>query len=214
MALPERIPLEIVIRGTEAPDIAVEEFANFLRDLVFLHDRLWMMASGLHVESKLANSFFFTRNGRPVPAGYQLQLLSIRKESPFEVRILIGSALALAPAAWVYFRILRGSLLLPGEIEKQGVEIEKGKSEVEKLELEKVRLAYEIEEKKRQLHDQVPKILNDVRGDLQEFPSSRIESFEERLHLVERDVTRLTEHEIVVSEITVRRYVKVKDGDE
>ncbi len=53
MVLPEKIPLEILIRGTEAPNITVEEFANFLRDLVFLHDRIWMMASGRFSESTL-----------------------------------------------------------------------------------------------------------------------------------------------------------------
>jgi hypothetical protein len=220
MVLPEQIPLEIVIRGTEAPNITVEEFANFLRDLVFLHDRLWMIGSEAKVESTLGKSFFYTRNGRPVPASYQLQLLSIRKESPFEAGILIGSALGLAPAAWIFFRILRGALLLPGEIEKQDVEIDKGKAEIEKLNVEKVKTAYEIEEKRRLLQDarsargHGPSIIDDLQDDLRELSQTQVESFEERVHLVERDVRRLTEHEIVVTEITVRRYVKVESGNE
>jgi hypothetical protein len=213
MDLPETIPYEIVIRGAEEKDISVEEFANFLRDLVFLHDRLWMMASEHFSQTKIAYSFFYTRNGRPIPKEQQLALVSLRKESPFEIVVLIGSAIAVAPAAWIFFRILRGTLLLPGEIEKQDVEIEKGKSEIEKLELEKVHLAYEIEEKRRQLQAQSPKVVEDVRGDLRELPPSKVEPFEERLHLVERDVERLNDHEIVVTEISVRRYVKVKKNE-
>ncbi len=231
MVLPEEIPLEIVIRGSEAPNITVEEVANFLRDLVFLHDRLWMIASGAEAESTLAKSFFYTRNGRPVPSSYQLQLLSIRKESPFEAGILIGSALALAPAAWIYYRILRGALLLPGEIEKQDVEIDKAKSETEKLKLDKIKVAYEVEEKRRKLQnvtslrasdfyekkshlrDHRPSVIDDLQDDLRELSQTDVESFEERAHLIERDVKRLTEHEIVVTEISVRRYVKVRNDD-
>ncbi|MFI5070672.1 MAG: hypothetical protein ACHP8A_07265 [Terriglobales bacterium] len=171
------------------------------------------MASEAFSQTKIAYSFFYTRNGRPIPKEQQLTLVSLRKESPFEIVVLIGSAIAVAPAAWIYFRILRGSLLLPGEIEKQNVEIEKGKSEIEKLKLEKVHLAYEIEEKRRRLQAQSPKVVEDVRGDLRELPPSSVESFEERLHLVERDVERLTDHEIVVSEISVRRYVRVKKNE-
>jgi len=213
MDLPETIPYEIVIRGAEEKNISVEEFANFLRDLVFLHDRVLMMASEDFSQTKIAYSFFYTRNGRPIRKEQQLALVSLRKESPFEIVVLIGSAIAVAPAAWIYFRILRGTLLLRGEIEKQDVEIEKGKSEIEKLEMEKVHLAYEIEKKRRQLQEQTPKVVEDVRGDLQELPPSSVETFEERMHLVERDVERLTDHEIVVSEISVRRYVRVKKNE-
>jgi len=59
-----------------------------------------------------------------------------------------------------------------------------------------------------------PTVIDDLQGDLRELSRTHVESFEERVHLVERDVRRLTEHEIVVTEITVRRYVKVKGGDE
>ena len=45
MALPQEIPVEFIIRGTEAAELTVEEFANFLRDIVFLHDRLWLIES-------------------------------------------------------------------------------------------------------------------------------------------------------------------------
>ncbi|HXN50427.1 MAG TPA: hypothetical protein VN943_00720 [Candidatus Acidoferrum sp.] len=227
MALPETIPLEIVIRGTEGKDLRVEDFANFLRDLVFLHDRLWMMGSEEYSESVLAKSFFFTRHGRPIPKEQQLKLVSLRKESPFELVVLIGSAIVGAPAAWIYFRILRGALLLPGEVEKQDVEIEKGKSETQKLRLESIKLSREIaetetpqvneglaiedfRERRRRLQSQGSRLAPDLASDLRDLPQSHAESFEERVRLVERDVKRISDHEIVITEITVRRYTKVK----
>jgi hypothetical protein len=45
MSIPEEIPQQIVLRGAETQKLSLEDFANFLRDLVFLHDRLWLILS-------------------------------------------------------------------------------------------------------------------------------------------------------------------------
>ena len=213
MALPKEIPSEISIRGIEGREIAVEDFANFLRDIVFLHDRIWMMSSRDYSESKLGYSFFYTRNGRPIQQTQKLKLISVRMESPFDLVVNIPSALSYASAAWIFFRLLRGALLLPGEIEKQYMEIDRGNSAIEKQELEKTDLVYTIDEKRRRSRDHRASIPLDVREDILELAKPHTDSFEERISLVERDVRRLSEDEIVVTEIKVSHYVRVRDKE-
>ncbi|MGH9686296.1 MAG: hypothetical protein ACRD5K_04295 [Candidatus Acidiferrales bacterium] len=211
MILPEAIPSEIVLRGIEAQEIRVEDLANFLRDLVFLHDRLWMMASEKYVGKDIGCSWFYGRNGRPIPGNQQLRLVSFRKESPFLADIIIASAALSAPVAWTYFRILRGALLLPGEISKQDAEVEQIKTHTEMEQLEKVKLAYEIVEMQRNWRERALATTSELRKDLREFPSSPQEPFENRLELVERDIERLSRNEIIITNISVRKYIQRTD---
>ena len=116
MALPQEIPVEFIIRGTEAAELTVEEFASFLRDIVFLHDRLWLIESRTFREYDLRASFFYTRNGRPIPKDQRLELISVHKGSPFELRLRMHWVVGTATAAWLFFQLIRGIALFPGEI--------------------------------------------------------------------------------------------------
>lgn len=132
MPLPMEIPSMIVLRGSEADSIDLEDMANFLRDLVFIHDRIWLAESEANREYDLNASFFYTRTGRPVPEADRLKLSNIRMASPWEMAVVISSALTGAMAtAWLFFQIARGVLLLPGERQLQQLNIAKLERDLE-----------------------------------------------------------------------------------
>lgn len=131
MPFPSEIPSEMILRGSEADSIDLEDMANFFRDLVFIHDRIWLAESKITRKYDLSASFFYTRTGRPVPETNRLKLSSIRMASPWEMAIAIGSATAGgAASAWMFFQIARGVLLLPGERRLQRLQEEKLRREL------------------------------------------------------------------------------------
>lgn len=196
MLLPDEIPSELLIRGAESSEITVEAFANFMRDLVFLHDRIWLISSEEYRNRSIKGTWFYSRYGRSIPESQQLRLAFVRKESPFELGIVLRTAAIAAPVAWIYFQLLRGALLFPGEIKNQ--------------QLQNTKLEYEIAEKKDAVASRARQAIAAVQDDLSEFVRSSEEPADERLHLVERDVERLSESEVIVTDIVVRHYVRTK----
>ncbi len=196
MPVPEEVPYEIVLRGLEAETLAVEEFANFLRDLVFLHDRVWIMASKEHLEYDLAAGYFYTRYGKPIPEGQRLQLTYIKKESPYEVGMIISSASLAAGAAWLFFQIVRGVLLLPGEIRKQR--------------LEESKLRKELGSRPQEVSAERERVLREVDEELKALPGSQGDRVEENLRLIHRDIERISENRMRITEVEVRRSIKTK----
>ncbi len=192
MPLPEEIPQEIAVRGLEAEFVSVEDFANFLRDLVFLHDRIWIIASGREKEYDLKAGYFYTRYGRPVPADQRLQLVFARKGSPWEIGILIASAPIIAATAWGFVQAIRALILLPGEFRKQNLEIEKIKTDIG-LGKHQAQLA-----------------LDDAVGELASTLEVRGERGEVQIRLLRRDIERISENKLVITEVEVRRTVGTK----
>jgi hypothetical protein len=192
MDLPPYIPYEVVLVGPETETMTVEDYANFLRDLVFLHDRLWIVASKERAAGyNLSAGWFYTRYGRPVPENQRLVLTSALKRSPFELGILIASAAEVGRVAWLFFQIIRGLLLLPGELEKQDLENEKLK------------------------HDNREDYLSsrasgplDLRADLRDLAGTEREDADTVLHLVQRDVERLKGGRLQITETRVTRTIK------
>jgi len=129
MPIPQEIPSEIVLRAEPLGPIEVEELGNFLRDLVFLHDRLWIIGSKEHADYPLDASFFYTRSGRPLPPEQRLRLTVISKQSPLELQLVIQSAFLGLSAAWLFFQLIRGMVLLPGERRIQRLQEEKLRNE-------------------------------------------------------------------------------------
>jgi hypothetical protein len=128
------VPSKIRLYGAKIDLPNVEQMANFMRDLVFLHDRLWLIENRSNSEFNPRASYFYTRYGRSVPERDRLKLISIRMESPWEMAVFIGSALAGTGAtAWAFFQILRGALLLPGELRLQQMQELKAHHELQKL---------------------------------------------------------------------------------
>lgn len=202
----DEIPAEIQITGTEGKLVELEQVANFIRDLVFLHDRLWIVAAKDLREYKLDSGYFYMRYGRPVPKDQRLQLVSFSMGSPFSLVFLLAAAGVGASIALPYFKLLRGGLLLPGELKKQKLDAKKIEGEIEINELKKVQLSAEIENRSSKLRDRTSKVIGDVRSDLRSLRSHDSTSLEEVERLITRDVERLNEDEIVVTDVVVRRY--------
>ncbi len=211
MPIPEEIPYEITIRGDESKEVSVEELANFLRDLVFLHDRLWIIGSKEHREYPLDASFFYTRNGRPLPPEQRLRLGTIRRESPYELSLIIASAALGLPSAWAFFEIIRGVLLLPGERRIQALEIQKLQGEVKQSrEVSTVSPVARAEQPSQRLGDILDQLTED-----ESLPDNRRET---ELRLLERDVERISQDAFRITEVEVKRRIvhKVENvkGDE
>jgi hypothetical protein len=204
----DEVPKEILIRGTESDDLTVEQLANFLRDLVFLHDHLWLMASPDYKEYNLNHSFFYSRYGRPVPQSQRLHLLSVEKKSPFELQLGIPSAFYFVPVAMIFFRLLRGAILLPGELEKQDADIQFKREATENMSLRNEKLRSEVTKREQKLDLDVSMSAQEE-TDIRALPGALADDYEERIHLIKRDVRRLANNEIQVKEVTVIRYVKV-----
>lgn len=189
MPSPEEIPYEVALRGIEIGTVSLEEFANFLRDLVFLHDRLWIIASGRDRQYDLEASYFYTRYGRPIPNEQKVLLLHLRRESPFEVGFVLQSAIYFGSAAWIFVQIIRGLRLLPGEAEKQQLEIEK------------------LRDEKRERSERIERAVREVTENLPSAPNSR----ETEIRLIRRDIERISANHLRITEVEVRRTLKSKN---
>jgi hypothetical protein len=202
MAIPSELPYEIVLRADDPKDIDAEELANFIRDLVFLHDRVWLINSEDQTQYRLDASFFYTRNGRPIPSGQRLKLASIRKESPLEMGMIVAAAVGSPAAAWAFFQILRGVLLLRGERRIQSLQEQKLRQEVAQAKAPNHQSLVE---------SRVPliTIYNEELGG-QRKSSERIET---ELRLLQRDVQRISENNFRITEIEVKRTIQHQQPD-
>src|SRR4051794_12338160 len=98
------MPLEnrgqlIRIRGSENASIELEDYADFLRDIVFIHDRIWILASGDERFRRIYFSHFFYVRVRRVPADYRLRLVSSEIGSPFELKVKVDFGESFGKAA-------------------------------------------------------------------------------------------------------------------
>ncbi len=196
--MPREIPSEILIRAERLGTVEVEQLGNFLRDLVFLHDRLWIISSNEHADYPLDAGFFYTRSGRPIPPEQSLRLIRINEQSPLELQIAIQSAIVGIPgAAWVFFQLVRGALLLPGELRIQKLQEEKLRNEVPKLGSQVPIL---------DLPDRTAEIGRIYEEDLgkRNVPSSRRET---ELRLLLRDVQRIGEDGFRITQVEVTKTV-------
>ncbi len=189
MPLPEEVPYEVVLRGIEVGKLSVEGFANFLRDLVFLHDRLWIIATGQELKPGM---YFYSRYGRRVPADQRLELIFVRQGSPLEIGIIIRSAPFVVSAALAFVQIIRALRLLPGEKKKQDLEIE------------------ELEAKKSERQKQVDDAARVAFGELARNEDFRRPQPEMEIRVIRRDIERISENQLRITEIEIRRSTKVK----
>src|SRR5579872_495063 len=199
MAISRRIPYEIVLRAEDPKgEIDAEDLANFLRDLVFLHDRLWIIASG--TDYSLDASFFYTRKGRPIPPKQRLKLTLVKRESPLELGLVIASAIAIPSAAFAFFQIVRGMLLIPGEKRIQRLEEQKLLKELEATP------SPEPEAARLPPPSSLSEIYDATAGEQSE-DQRKIE-----LRLLQRDIQRISENEFRITEIEVKRTVNVSEA--
>ena len=197
MAPAEEIPYEVTLKGLEGKDLTVEGFANFLRDLVFLHDRLWLLASEEHAKYNHITGRFFIRGGRPVPPNQALRLHRVKKESPWELTFTIESALYASPVVGlILVRLFRALVLLPGEIERQD------------LVNEQIRLQNEQLRRSLALRPSVPsekiaRLPSDIADEIAQLPGLQGEKREENYRRLERDIERISDHGLAITDVEI-----------
>lgn len=102
----ETVPFRIVLQGDAGEEPPLENIASLLRHLVYLHDRLVILASPKYRPSAYS-SYFFYRAGRPLKEDELLKVYYLKQESPIEIGIIISAALALPLAAKAFVQLLR-----------------------------------------------------------------------------------------------------------
>jgi hypothetical protein len=104
--------------------------------------------------------------------------------------------------------LLRGALLLPGEVRQQILNERKTQTEIELKELEKQRLAHELEDLWARRLDVGQSAVREARNDLEHLQHHGRVGLEEIERIIARDVDRLNENEIAIVDVFVRRYRK------
>jgi len=194
----------LILRGTEAGPVELESYANFLRDLVFLHDRLWILASKEASYKLYYSSNFYTRGRRPVPGPERLQLVSAHVGSPFELRLNLNVGEWLEGAARAFTEILRSVATLPAHVEREELHNRLVRAEVEYVERQLQPRQASTEAVKRQ-----PPVLLD---DLRSLPGLQGDEGEGRLALLENDVERISTSDLKITSVEVAR--KGKDSQD
>lgn len=102
----ESAPFKIVIQGDPGEEPPLENIASFLRHLVYLHDRLVILASPQYRQAAWSSHFFY-RTGRPLKGKELLKVYHLKQESPIEIGIIIGAAIAVPPAAKAFVEFIK-----------------------------------------------------------------------------------------------------------
>jgi len=100
------VPFRIILQGDAGEEPPLENIASLLRHLVYLHDRLVILASPKYRPTAWS-SYFFYRSGRPLKEDELLKVYYLKQESPIEIGIIISAALALPLAAKAFVELLR-----------------------------------------------------------------------------------------------------------
>ena len=200
----EGVPYEIKLTGYEDGPVRVEDYANLLRDLVFLHDHLWIAASRQTRDYDLSAGYFYTRYGRPVPDNQQLVLGHAKIGSPFDLQILIPSATLLASVAVTYYQLVqayRTRKLLPGELRRQALDEQKLHRELDASPPKVNAEGQDLDPESREGQHSLEGLLKDLPG----FVGDRKESI---TRVVRRDLDRISGNPIKITEVVVVRTVK------
>jgi hypothetical protein len=194
MLLPTQFPYEVLLRGESRKHIDVEDIANYLRDLVFLHDRLVRLSDSDCNIDKLARSFFYVRGGRSVDARFRLKLTHLRQENPLEIGLIIAGLGVAAGAGWAFFQIVRGCILLSGERKLQQRQIRQNEISHARQLME----LYRDFPPPRESHDLLLAVRG-VRGE--RAPASEIEAAH---RLVQADVRRLNAGAVDLTDVEIK----------
>ena len=202
--LGEGIPSEIALSGSEQGPVTVEDYANLLRDLVFLHDHLWIAASDQARDYDLSAGYFYTRHGRPVPESQQLILRRARIGSPFNLQMLIPSATFIASVAVAYYQIVqahRTRKLLPGELRRQALDERKLRRELDAT-------PSKTNANGQNLDPYSPEDQRPLEGLLRDLPGFVGDRKATIMRVVQRDLDRISRNPIKITEVVVVRTIE------
>lgn len=165
----------------------LEDIATFLKDLVYLHDRLALLApynlENLKTfENIYVSDYFYRRFSRPLSEADKLKVYHIHLHSPLSIELALGIAIGFPAAAKAFVELIK--TIRDWEYDKEMKQLE-----VMKLKLD---IAEKIKDYKDALGitniDKISPQLNK----------------EQIIELLEKDVIRLTRHEVKIKEVRVK----------
>lgn len=165
----------------------LEDIATFLKDLVYLHDRLALLApynleNFKAYENIYVSDYFYRRFARPLSEADKLKVSRIRLHSPLSIELVLGIALGFPAAAQAFVEFIK-------IIRDWGYDKEMKQLEIMKLKLE-------IAEKIKNYEDKLGIVnIDKISPELNK---------EQIIDLLEKDVIRLTRHEVKIKEVHVK----------
>lgn len=165
----------------------LEDIATFLKDLVYLHDRLALLApynleNFREFENIYTSDYFYRRFSRPLPEADKLKVAHIHLHSPLLIELVLGIALGFPAAAKALVEFIK-------TIRDWGYD-----REIKQLELMKLKL--EIAEKIKKFEGELG--ITNVDKITPKLSKEKI------VELIEKDVIRLTRHEVRIKEVNVK----------
>ena len=175
---------QVNIICSETDILLLEDVATFLKDLVYLHDRLALLApynieNFKQFENIYFLDYFYRRFSRPLPESDKLKVSHIHLGSPLSIELLIGIIFGFPTAALAFIKLLQ--IIRDWDLDRE-------KKRLENLEL------------KLRIH----KLINEMAHDLGLSNLQQLDR-EEVIKLIEKDTLRLTRHEIKIVEVNFKQ---------
>jgi hypothetical protein len=183
----------LLLRGKEAGPISLEDYANFLRDLVFLHDRLWILTANDERFYRLYYSnWFYVRDRQRVPSGEELQLLSARIGSPFEIKIDFNLGKIFEGAGKALVEILRGVATLPEYMERERIRTEHLRNRL-----------LPVSTKEAETSQQQDQRLVRLASELRSLPGVEGEDGSDRMRYIQNEVDRISDSRLRITSVEI-----------
>jgi hypothetical protein len=195
----------IRIEGVEPTTIPLEEYANFLRDLVFIHDRLWLIGLKQDFPTRLYYSSFFYVRDRP-RVSHPLQLISTQIGSPFKLDVDVNVGDWFKGAASAFMEVLRGVATLPSYIEKAKQEVEQNKLKTRQMRVETQLSESVARETKLAIRDST------AARSIKALDPGDIVDWQARLAPLEKDIQRLSESPLKITKVDELSESTTDDG--
>lgn len=206
--------IRITIRGDEVSPIRLQSYGDFLRDLVFVHDRLWfLVARDEKFERIYFSNWFYSRNHRRVPDNQELLLSSARIGSPFDINIKVNLGDWAKGVAEALVNVLRGLTTLGEHRQRKRLENDRTQilNERERLLNDALRasIATQAPEppasaltRERTLDLNQVNLPQPVVRNLLSLPGMQAEDGSAKLHLLMNDIARLSNGDLIIREVT------------
>lgn len=161
----------------------LEDIATFLKDLVFLHGRIAILApynlNNIKTFKYIYKSkYFYRRFSHPLPETDKLKVSHIHLSSPLSIELILGIAIGFPAAAKAFIEFIK--LIRDWELDR------------ERKQLQNIELRLKIKKiiKEFNIID-----INKMNANL---------NIEELSVLIEKDVIRLSRHEVKIKEVELK----------
>lgn len=125
--------MRVTVTAETAPEAVAEELANFIRDIVFLHDRIMLLGMVQTEPKYFWTPGFYRRDINRLSPEYRLRIASLSKESPIQIELVLGIAAVMLATAKTFVELLK--LIRDWRLDRESKELqnEKLRAEIAKI---------------------------------------------------------------------------------